>query len=392
MEEKLLIQRLATITNTDSKDWFVLFRARSAMQVVFETLAACYPDKTHVATQTFTCVSAINPILDAGLTPYYFDISPNHFAIDGDKLSGKALRSCSALVLQHTFGIFAHDNAQSLQELAHREGLLLIEDSAHALGRMMEISGQKIADISIHSFGSEKLLPTKHGAAIWVNPQLQKTAFGQALLQSLQAVPPAPAKVATATAKYLWQIRFLAHLPAFLANNLKKYWLRRGKFYPPIILPQETSGEGTPYPPYKMPQPAIIRALELLKDYENMLEKRAANCKTYVEILQPHLVLPAALLANPDTPLVRFPLVYSEAEALIAHLRAQGFKGIGNWYRPALFPGVANPEKYAFDPDMELLPESKKAVQGIVNLPTDLAFEQSQALAQEIINFISGEK
>ena len=54
-------------------------------------------------------------------------------------------------------------------------GALLVEDCAHCVTRMArDAAGWPLADISVHSFGVEKMLPTRFGGAIWVNPRLRE--------------------------------------------------------------------------------------------------------------------------------------------------------------------------------------------------------------------------
>ena len=59
--------------------------------------------------------------------------------------------------MQHTLGII--DNKNNLYNIAKKQHLILIEDSAHCLLRMSRgTDDQPLADISAHSFGVEKVL------------------------------------------------------------------------------------------------------------------------------------------------------------------------------------------------------------------------------------------
>ena len=56
--------------------------------------------------------------------------------------------------------------------------------------------------------------------------------------------------------------------------------------------------------------------------------------------------------AKAGQPLVRFPFLVPpgvDADAVIAGLRAAGVVE-GSWYRPALFPGAADPAVYGYTP------------------------------------------
>jgi dTDP-4-amino-4,6-dideoxygalactose transaminase len=136
---------LAERTDTNPRDWYFTFKARYGMQVVFAELARSLGGGT-VATQAFTCATAVDPIVVAGLTPHYCEIDLDTLAIKPPIADDYA-----AVVLQHTFGIVSPAAAQIAAA-----GGLVIEDSAHCVGRMAkDNSGRPLADISVHSFGVE---------------------------------------------------------------------------------------------------------------------------------------------------------------------------------------------------------------------------------------------
>ena len=82
-------------------------------------------------------------------------------------------KKTAAVILQNTFGIVP---PQLFSISRSKTSPLIIEDAAHSLTRMIKDNkGYPFADISIHSFGVEKILPTKFGAAIYINPKLAKT-------------------------------------------------------------------------------------------------------------------------------------------------------------------------------------------------------------------------
>lgn len=68
--EEALKKRLAAISKTQSKDWFLVSRARHGMAEVLAVLAR-QKGRGQVVTQAFTCITAVNPILEAGHTPVY---------------------------------------------------------------------------------------------------------------------------------------------------------------------------------------------------------------------------------------------------------------------------------------------------------------------------------
>ena len=71
---------LAQRTGTSADDWFLVLRARHAMHLAFDAIRQARRAR-YVVTQAFTCVTAINPIVSAGMHPRYADISPDTLSI-----------------------------------------------------------------------------------------------------------------------------------------------------------------------------------------------------------------------------------------------------------------------------------------------------------------------
>ena len=175
---------MAQRTGTDSKDWFLTFRGREALEIICDTLKHQYGSGLAVL-QPFTCSTVPEAVIAGGLTPFYADISSSDLSIDPEVI-GKVLEDHAdirAVVAQHTYGIINTENVVRIKEAVtsyHRVSKgtvscrpLLIEDCAHCAGRMStDEKGNPLADISVHSFGVEKMLPTCFGAAVWIDPEL----------------------------------------------------------------------------------------------------------------------------------------------------------------------------------------------------------------------------
>ena len=172
-----LREALASRTGTRPEDWFPVFKARYGMQVAFDAMRSVRGDGS-VLTQLFTCCTAVDPIVVSGLRPRYADVGADTMGIDVAKVESMPLGSdeqVHAMVMQHTFGAIDEDSSRRLAALAGQMGALLVEDCAHCVTRMArDAAGWPLADISVHSFGVEKMLPTRFGGAIWVNPRLRE--------------------------------------------------------------------------------------------------------------------------------------------------------------------------------------------------------------------------
>lgn len=357
---------LARRTGTSPADWFGVFKARYGMQVVFEALGAAR-GAGDVVTQAFTCSTAVDPILVAGLRPVYADVARDNVAIDASALAVPT--AARAVVLQHTFGIVDTANAERLRASAHAAGALLVEDAAHCAGRMATgADGVPLADVSIHSFGVEKMLPTRFGGAVWVSPDLGDPALRARLAGDLAGLPRIGARLDLAARTYRNQVRVLNRIPGGLGRGTRRA-LAAARVFEPAIAPVEVRG-GLPYPPMAPSDWVSAQAAAALRRLDEVEAARSAVVATYLRELAGLVEVPGAVGAG--APLVRFPFFAADgaaAERLVEELTRQGVYA-GRWYRPALFPGAADPAVYGYDPDDPGLATTRDLVDRVVNLPT----------------------
>ena len=162
---------LAARTGTDPADWFLVFKARYGMEIVFRALRDVR-GPGEVVTQIFTCSTAVDPILVAGLTPVYGEVSPASISLDPDRLVTSAANP------RRRRPAHVRDPRHGRCRAARRAppGVPGPWSSRTArtasAGWRATSSGKPLADVSIHSFGVEKMLPTRFGGAIWVSPSL----------------------------------------------------------------------------------------------------------------------------------------------------------------------------------------------------------------------------
>ncbi len=365
--EDQLCRKLAEISGTDAKDWFIVFKARYGMEVVFSELAKRRGPGS-VLTQAFTCATAIDPIIEAGLRPEYVDISPDTLMID--PVLVPPVNDGLALVMQHTFGIMAEDASRKLTARARDFGLLLIEDSAHCLGQMSRSDdGQILADISIHSFGAEKMLPTVFGGAVWVNPDLPDEELRAAIVGTLDSLPVIPALASSVSRAYVNENRVLTRVPGSISNPLRKALPRLHMFEPPIV---DAERRGTlPHEPMR-PSEWMIRTMIAGLDQLDVVraERRAASARYFDTIAGTGVQIPAA--ASSSEALIRFPVFASDPGASERTLEAVRRAGlfVGHWYRPLIFPGPLDPSAYNFDPNGIDLPVTRDLASRAVNFLT----------------------
>lgn len=349
--------RLAGLSGTDPKDWFLLSKARHALLTVLRTLPA-----GEVVTQPLTCVTAVVPVLAAGHRPHYVDLDPDTLALDPGALPAVVDGATRAVVAQHTFGAAA-PVAQVRARLP--EQVLVVEDSAHCLGEV-----DRSAHVSVHSFGVEKMLPTRAGAAVWVNPEGRGMPWHTALVGALAALGQGGARQA------------FAHRAG---NPLRRITGRLGRpgarlldlaasagLADLAILPAEREG-GVAGEPTLLSGPALTDVARELPALEASRRHRRRIAAVYRDGLAglPGVTTPA-VLDREELTLVRYPILLGstrEAEATFEALRSQGLVP-GRWYRPLLFPGPADSDLAAFGYRAGSCPVAEDVSARILNLPT----------------------
>ena len=138
----------------------------SALHATF--LAYGFGSNDEVIVPSFSFISTANSVSFVGSTPVFGDIEENTFGLDPTLLPQLISQKTKAIVPMDYGGISCKIN--EIKEVAQNNNLLLIEDSAEALGA--SVNGKKvgsIADSSIFSFCGNKVLTTGEGGAIVTN-------------------------------------------------------------------------------------------------------------------------------------------------------------------------------------------------------------------------------
>jgi len=143
----------------------------SALHAAF--LAYGFGPGNEIIVPSFSFISTANSVSFVGAKPVFGDIEENTFGLDPKLIPQLISQKTKAIVPMDYGGISCKIN--EIQEVAKNNNLVLIEDSAEALGA--SINGKKVgstADLSIFSFCGNKVLTTGEGGAIVTN---DKTVF-----------------------------------------------------------------------------------------------------------------------------------------------------------------------------------------------------------------------
>lgn len=378
---------LARRTGTRPGEWHLVLKARYGMLAAFGALSARGGEGS-VVTQPFTCCTAVDPIVSAGLRPVYAELSPRSLAVDPAGLSLPG--DVRAVVLQNTCGIIDEGDALALARAAHGAGALLVEDCAHCVGRIARnAAGEPLADVSVHSFGVEKMLRTSFGGAIWVSPRMADASLRAAVEAALDALPEMTAARGRAARLYRNEIRVLNRLPRPAARALRGA-LERAGLFEPAVTDDERSGKvsGAPARPDEW---VCSRALEALSSEDAQLAQRSEAVRAYTRALAPAplsvgaaapLEAPCSLVPEFAQPLLAYPVFLADAhgaDRAVAEVLAAGFYA-RPWYRPLLYPGALDAAAYAL-PASGALPLTERCSEGAVMLPTDVSPRDAERIA-----------
>ena len=359
-------KKLAALSDTKAEDWHLCLKARFGMAIVFEAIR----DKLgagEVITTPYTCITAINPILVAGLTPVYHDIDASILSTgkpDDHYCKGKS----KAIVMQHTLGMIG--DKSSIRKYADKHNLILVEDAAHCITRFArDKEGQILADISIHSFGVEKVLTgTKFGGAIWVNPELKakRPALYDEIISKLNSLKAPDRHMAFHVRTYRFNNAIIQRLHGNMKRNIRNLTIKTGLLEPAIYPFEQDGRQDEPRTTNKYINDRILEQLEILKS--NYI-RRNANVELYRNKLKSKHFEKITKLQEP---LLAFPILFETTEkANNAYdmLTSQGYF-IRRWYSPLLYPGPNNLSTYRYNP--KKAPIAEDISRRVLCLPTDL--------------------
>lgn len=374
-----LRQKLADLSDTDPKDWFLCLKARFGMAVVFD---AFHDIKSfgEIITTPYTCITSVNPILVAGLKPVYADINPNFLSTleIPETLYNTKTR---AVMMQHTLGMVG--DKTKLAKFATKHNLPLIEDSAHCATRMArDKDGKILADISIHSFGVEKVLTgSKFGGAIYVNPELKRKnkQLYDKIVDNLNSLKKPSRTLSFRVRTYRGNNAILQRLPHGLGRGLRNFEIKTGLLEPAVYPFEQDAQQDEAVATTKYVNENVLEQLSGLKmNYS----RRLSNVNLYHKNLKSKHFKAVSKL---DEPLLAYPILFESAEkaqAAYEMLTSSGYF-IRRWYSPLLYPGPKSIKRYYYNP--KSVPIAEDLSRRILCLPTD----KTAIETQKIINLIS---
>lgn len=362
---KKIRKQLASYSDTKPEDWFLCLKARFGMALVFEAIRDQYHTGS-IITTPYTCITAINPILVAGLTPIYHDINPE--ILSTGKPDEKYFKpNTRAIVMQHTLGMIG--DKTNIRRFADKHNLLVIEDAAHCITRFARDKDEKIiADISAHSFGVEKILTgTKFGGAIYINPELKtkNPELYERIVEKFNRLKQPDRFMAFRIRSYRLSNAVVQRLHGKMRQRVRSLEIKTGLLEPAIYPFEQDAHQDEPSKTNKFVNDRILSQLETLKS--NYI-RRNSNVDLYHSKLRSKHFKKITKLHEP---LLAFPIVFDSAKKAneaYEMLTQQGYF-IRRWYTPLIYPGPNSLKMYRYKPSMA--PIAEDISKRILCLPTD---------------------
>jgi len=137
----------------------------SLRQGLFWTLKALgYKKGEEIILPAYEYFAVLSAILQAGLKPVFVDVNPSDYTIDVSKIRKAISPKTRAILVAHLNGYPAEMGR--IMEIARKNNLRVIEDSAHALGASYKKKSIGSFDIGCFSFGLGKPISTAGGGLI----------------------------------------------------------------------------------------------------------------------------------------------------------------------------------------------------------------------------------
>lgn len=141
----------------DVANAYAVCNATAALELAAQLCRFRPGDEVIIPSHTFT--ASAYPFIKKGARPVWADIDPVSRVVTAETLKAKITSRTRALVVVHLYGYGA--DMPSIMALAARHDLLVIEDTAQALG--VDVEGRKagtFGDFGIFSFHSHKNITT----------------------------------------------------------------------------------------------------------------------------------------------------------------------------------------------------------------------------------------
>ncbi len=138
--------------------------ATSGLHLALEAVGVSASDEVITTPYTFTATAEVIRYL--GADPVFVDINPETFNLDVAQIEKKITPRTKAIIPVHFAGLACE--MDEIIDIAHRHGLKVIEDAAHALPTRYrgKLIGTLNSDVTVYSFYATKTITTGEGGMV----------------------------------------------------------------------------------------------------------------------------------------------------------------------------------------------------------------------------------
>jgi dTDP-4-amino-4,6-dideoxygalactose transaminase len=315
--------------------------------------ATSYKDRGAVAISGLTCYSVVQAVEAAGMRPVFVDIDEEtlHFGAKELKAALAKNPDVKAVIVQNMLGIPA--DIVAIQKVVKKAGITLIEDLAHSAGATYADGREvgTIGDITMLSFGRDKAIDTVNGGALLLRHQFGKPPLENTSLNDVKRMDQFRDRLYPLIA---WTTRAL-------------YSVKIGKYVMAVAIKLKLvvrSADGGADDAETLPHWQAKSAQDQVRRLSEAAAARRDKAQQYISQLKEFVPQNAK---EQGAALIRVPLLVSNRDEIVAHLRANGVQANDIWYDVPVSP-VRFYDKVGY-PETEC-PVAVRTAARLVNLPT----------------------
>jgi perosamine synthetase len=362
---------------------FPFFKGRVALHAILR--AAGIGPGDQVLMPGYTCVVVPNAVNYTGAQPVYLDIDAATYNLDCNKLEdGLGTRweagRAKAIIVQHTYGIPC--DMDRIGAFARKHGLLVIEDSCHALGSRW--NGQLVGTFGDAAFfSSQWSKPVTTGLGGWavINNREILPAFRTAYAGY---APPGPGTGLMLELQYL--AFTLLNRPR-LYSNIQRAYRKFGDLG--LAIGSSSSAELACELPSRylrgMHGLQKRRLHRLLDGIEPVIADRRLRAAWIEETLREADIPTAHRPAGADIVFLRYPLRVSDKTGTLAKARRDRVM-IGDWFLSPIHPNLEKWHLADYEPGT--CPVAEMVAREVINIPTDPRMTRGEIT--RTVGFIAG--
>ncbi|MEW6989347.1 DegT/DnrJ/EryC1/StrS family aminotransferase [Colwelliaceae bacterium 6441] len=162
------MNKLSTLLTVQLQRKHSVLTSSGSSALIVALKAAGIPKGAEVIMPAICCPAVLVAIQFAGYIPVLSDVGLNDYCINSQLTSKEITDKTKAIVAVHAYGHYCQ--IDQLSKLAKANNLLLIEDACLAVGGTYKgMPLGSFGDISIISFGYDKLVSVNYGGALLTN-------------------------------------------------------------------------------------------------------------------------------------------------------------------------------------------------------------------------------